>query len=224
MKYIVISDTHELHDQIGTLPECDFLIHCGDFSGRGEFFAVRDFAEWFASQPARHRICIAGNHELTFDFDHSKYNPSIRDIIARNDKIKYLENSEKLIDGIMFYGSPAQPWFYDWGFNFYRGPEIKRVWSNIPENVDVLITHGPPYGVLDRVKKHKKNGDNERAGCADLLEIIERLKPKLHCFGHLHQDGLRIATNGITTFVNGAVLDDDYRFRPNIKPYVELEL
>lgn len=224
MKYIILSDTHEKQAEIGTLPECDFLIHCGDMTYKGEFFPIRDFVQWFEKQPARYRICIVGNHELTTDINHSKYNPAIRAMLADNKNFHYLENNQVVLDGIKFYGSPAQPWFFDWGHNFQRGAEIRKVWAKIPQDVDVLITHGPPFGVLDRVKKHKKNGDNEHAGCADLLEIVERYKPKLHCFGHLHQDGLRVATNGITTFVNGAVLDDDYRFRAGVAPYVEIEL
>ncbi len=101
------------------------------------------------------------------------------------------------IDGVRFYGSPWQPWFYDWAFNLERGPEIRAKWDLIPEGIDVLITHGPPYGIGDLIAR------SDNAGCQDLLEVVEKIKPKVHVFGHIHED-YGITSNGVTTYINAS--------------------
>ena len=84
--------------------------------------------------------------------------------------------------GLRIWGSPWQPWFHDWAFNLRRGPEIDAKWKRIPEGIDVLVTHGPPAGFGDRCH------DGELVGCADLLRHVDRVKPRLHLFGHIHED------------------------------------
>ena len=108
-----------------------------------------------------------------------------------------------IIDGVKFYGSPWQPWFYDWAFNLERGPEIRAKWDLIPEDTDVLITHGPPYGIGDLTFQ------KDHAGCQDLLKAVERLKPRTHIFGHIHE---RYGINSIdgTTFINASSFNHNY--------------
>jgi hypothetical protein len=124
----------------------------------------------------------------------------------------YLEDSSTVIEGISIYGSPWQPWFYDWAFNLQRGPEIRRKWEAIPANVDILITHGPPIGHGDECVS------GQRAGCVDLLyEIQHRIKPKFHVFGHIHE-GYGVTTDGTTTFINASTCT--IRYKPVNPPIV----
>ena len=83
-----------------------------------------------------------------------------------------------------FYGSPQQPAFFDWAFNVERGPaKIGKFGERIPADTDVLVTHGPPLGRGDLCSS------GLRAGCVDLLQHVQqRVKPKLHVFGHIHED------------------------------------
>src|SRR4029450_13285789 len=90
----------------------------------------------------------------------------------------YLQDSAITLDGVRFYGSPWQPWFYDWAFNLPRGPQIREKWVLIPADTNVLIPHGPPQGYADRTFRH------QHAGCADLLDIVETIAPRVHIFGH----------------------------------------
>lgn len=81
------------------------------------------------------------------------------------------------------YGSPWQPEFYDWAFNYpHNGREAEQIWSRIPDATDILITHGPPYDILDQCD------DGNKAGCRVLRRNIEeRVRPRLHIFGHVHE-------------------------------------
>lgn len=147
MRLVAISDTHEQHTQI-VLPEGDVLIHAGDITFRGEFPAIASFANWLKQQPHQHKVVIAGNHELTFE-------TSARDIMVnliREAGATYLQDSGCEIDGMLFWGSPWTPCYFNWAFNLNRGEEIDRKWQLIPEKTNVLITHAPPYGILDSVK------------------------------------------------------------------------
>ena len=123
----------------------------------------------------------------------------------------YLQDEAITIEGINFYGSPWQPWFYDWAFNLQRGDQIRAKWDLIPGNTDVLITHGPPLGFGDLTSA------GERVGCKDLLEAVERIKPTLHVFGHIHE-AVGTHSDGKTTFINASICDLSYR--PVNKPCI----
>lgn len=211
MKLIAISDTHyKLNLEI---PPCDFLVHAGDFSFRGKPEEVKGFLEWYSSfTQARHKILIAGNHDLMCE-DSPEMFQTFLETYAPN--VTYLNDSGCEIQGKKFYGSPVTPYFHDWAFNRHRGAEIKVHWDKIPEGLDVLITHGPPYGILDIVERVQ-----DHVGCQDLLEAVERTKPKVHIFGHIHcAYGIKDSVN--TKFINAAVLGEDYKLhnRP-----VEIEI
>ena len=199
MRLIFISDTHNLHDQI-ELPEGDILLHCGDFSGRGRFHEVESFMKWYGAQPHRYKVLIAGNHDFLAERD-----PEIfRSLIPEN--VIYLEDSGVEIDGIHIWGSPIQPCFFDWAFNRQRGADIRKHWALIPENTDVLITHGPPYGILDRVAS-----DNRPVGCRDLLHRINELPLKVAAFGHIHE-GYGVLEDAGKMFINASCLDEHYHY------------
>jgi hypothetical protein len=99
----------------------------------------------------------------------------------------YLEDSAKTVAGLVFYGSPWQPMFRVWAFGARRGPELAAKWTKIPDRVDVLVTHAPPHGYGDRTRPGHPEGE-QRVGCADLLARVEAVRPRLHLFGHIHQD------------------------------------
>jgi len=117
------------------------------------------------------------------------------------------------VAGIKFYGSPWQPWFYDWAFNLKRRTEIRAKWDLIPLDTEVLITHGPPYGILDRTTR------GERVGCEELLEAIKQIRPRLHVFGHIHE-AYGIRSNDDISYINGS--NCDVRFRLVNPPIVQI--
>lgn len=197
MKLVLISDTHGAHKTV-QVPEGDLLIHAGDLSKRGEEGEVKEFLDWFSKQPHTYKIFVAGNHDWLFERRSAEY---ITSLIPEN--IIYLNDSGIEINGVYIWGSPIQPTFYNWAFNRDRGKDIKRHWDLIPEHTDVLITHGPPYGILDKTIK------GEQVGCQDLLNRVHQIKPKLHVFGHIHE-GYGIHQNKQTSFVNTSILDQKY--------------
>ncbi len=189
-----ISDTHSKHSGIH-VPSCDLLIHAGDFSNRGTFLETLDFLDWFKVQPAEHKILICGNHDFIGEQNSAWFRQE-----CENRDIWYLENDHKVIDGISIYGSPFTPTFNRWAFMKNRGPEIANVWDLIPEGLDILITHGPAYGILDKCPAS--------VGCQDLLEAIERTKPAFHIYGHIHEGGgNEPVTIGETTFINASIVN-----------------
>ena len=204
MKLILISDTHGKHNEVN-LPEGDVLVHAGDFCAggrRSKIIELREFAEWFAKQPHQHKIVIAGNH----DWAAEAFMKEEAEWIMRKDffsTVHYLRDSSVTINGFKFYGSPWQPTFFDWAFNANRGPDIKEYWDKIPDDTDVLITHGPPMGILDRVWR-------DSVGCADLTAAVTRIKPKVHVFGHIHCGYGYKLFNG-TQFYNAALCNESYQ-------------
>jgi len=199
MKVLCISDTHGKHKKL-TLPEADMIIHAGDISGKGEAWQIREFFEWFSALPYRYKILIAGNH----DFLAEREPHTFQKLIPEN--CIYLNDSGIEIEGIKIWGSPITPWFHNWAFNRQRGEEIARHWELIPSDTDILITHGPPMGVLDKTLLGK------RVGCEELLKKVEQIKPKLHIFGHIHEDYGVLPIKNSTTFINASSLDAAYLF------------
>lgn len=198
MKIIFISDTHGKHHQI-ELPEGDMIIHSGDISSRGRINEVEEFLAWFTLLDYKYKIFIAGNHDFYFE---NKSQSSIQEIMREG--VYYLCNSGIEIEGLRIYGSPITPFFYNWAFNRHRGKDIRRYWDIIPSSTDILVTHGPAHGILDRTAR----GDN--AGCEELLSAIKRIKPKYHLFGHIHE-GYGVCEKDETIFINGSTIDENYQ-------------
>lgn len=195
MKIVATSDTHSRHDQL-TVPDGDVFVHAGDSMKVGALDELERFNEWLGTLPHRHKIVIAGNHDWCFQ-------TMAEDARQRLTNAIYLEDSGVTIDGVHFYGSPWQPWFFDWAFNLKRGPEIKEKWDIIPPETDVLITHGPPHGILDETVR------GDLVGCEELLLAVERIRPKLHLFGHIHE-AAGIQEREGTTYANVSFLDVRY--------------
>jgi len=219
MLVTAISDTH---CQFPELPGGDLLLHAGDFTWKGRREEVMATIDYFKKQLAiyRHIVFIAGNHELTFE------RKDQRDMFIKehlSDRLIYLQENEVIIDGFKIYGAPQQPEFCDWAFNVPRG-DLFIHWDQIPDDTDILITHGPPHGYGDRVDRvyWRRSPDlsersvvkHEYVGCHELLDAIRRVKPQAHIFGHIHEgygvfDG-RGDLEGIK-MINASVVNRDYR-------------
>lgn len=187
MRIVCLSDTHSRHAKID-VPDGDVLVHAGDLTSRGEPHEIRDFHWWLQNLPHAHKLVIAGNHDWMFE----NHPEGARGLLT---DCTYLQDSGVTIDGVKFWGSPWQPWFYDWAFNLQRGLELADKWARIPTDTDVLITHGPPHGILDETAR------GERAGCEDLARELHRVQPRLHVFGHIHEAYGQLEQGG-TTYVN----------------------
>jgi predicted phosphodiesterase len=213
------------------LPKGDVLIHAGDISNKGGEIDVTNFIHWFQNiEGFDTKIFISGNHDFCFekvnephhkgDYDWlhhltSSENLSQSDVTYLQDDFIMIESPE-FSRPIKFYGTPWQPWFYDWAFNLPRlGEELKSKWAFIPEDTDVLITHGPPNGYGDLVNNWRQ--PNTNVGCELLLNRIIDIKPVLNIFGHIHE-GYGVYTNENTTFVNASICTASYV--PKNKPIV----
>jgi len=197
MKFVIISDSHGQHAKLN-LPKGDVIIHAGDISQRGAENEVIDFLNWFKDLDFKYKIFIAGNHDFYFERTPEE---EIKKIIP--DNVIYLCDSGTTVENIKIWGSPITPWFFNWAFNRHRGEQIAKHWDLIPSDIDILITHGPVFCILDKTT----NGQN--AGCKDLLEKVRELKPKLHICGHIHE-AYGQASASMTNYINASVLDENY--------------
>ena len=206
----IISDTHGKHNEITQdLPGGDLLLHAGDISSMGYQHEVQQFCKWFNNvENYNHKIFIAGNHDWGFQNNVEK----IMEIVNSYKTVDYIQdetiqvnNGDKMVN---IYGSPWQPEFYNWAFNLPKnGVELAAKWDAIPDNTDILITHGPAFGVLDTVAG--KMWDN--LGCQLLTNKIKSIKPKIHVCGHIHS-GYGYYFDGDTHFINASVLNEAYQY------------
>jgi Icc-related predicted phosphoesterase len=203
LRVVLISDTHGLHKWLD-VPDGDLLIHAGDFSrGQGSLDQVRDFNAWLGTLTHTHKVVIAGNHDWPMQWKHT---------VNRAEEMlcncTYLKDSSVTVRGFKVYGSPWQPTFCNWAFNLPRcGLELLSKWAAIPDDTDILVTHGPPMRINDHTE------DNVGAGCELLANRVERLSNlSLHVFGHIHEayGQTRIGENG-PLFVNASVVNLQYQ-------------
>lgn len=192
MRIVLISDTHGLHRQL-KVPSGDLLIHAGDFT----FYSkppsiISDFNAWLGSLPHRHKVIVPGNHEFALE------EPSERAIITN---ATLLVDSDVTVEGLRIWGSPTTP-LYGGAFGMSRATDRKKHWARIPDDLDILITHGPPLGILDAAP-----GSQGHGGCPELTEAVLETKPRLHAFGHIHT-GYGTLRTPDTIFVNASLLGD----------------
>ena len=237
IRIICISDTHDRHRKLDfKIPDGEVLIHCGDFTSTGKKESIIDFINWFADLPHPTKIIIGGNHDTTLDTNfynslgkdrfHSNSpcnSLECRQLLLEHPKINYMEDSALTVtfgadSMIKFYGSPWQPEFCEWAFNLPSGEDLLKKWNLIPNDVDVLITHGPPYGILDR------NFSSMNCGCEDLRRsVAERIQPRVHLFGHIHES-YGTFSNGKTLFANCSTCNLWYRpVNPPIKIFLPFD-
>jgi Icc-related predicted phosphoesterase len=204
-----ISDTHGKHRQL-KLPPHDILIHAGDSTFYGEPHELKDFAMWLNEQESSHIVVTFGNHEVWAQNNleeartiMTKYCPAINLLI----------NETVIIEGIKIFASPASPFYCDWAWNYARSdeeaalrniPHIRDIWTKIPTDTDILVTHGPPYRILDQLPMGDFVGDY------NLMSAIIDIKPDLHFFGHIHTNGgMEEHYEGIS-FYNCSICDERY--------------
>ncbi|MFV8226326.1 metallophosphatase domain-containing protein [Christiangramia aquimixticola] len=195
MRLVCLADTHNQHHDIA-LPDGDVLIHAGDFTDGGTRNETNNFLNWIAAQPHKYKLIVPGNHDFFFE---------------KQDQIDTIPGSVTLlidsginINGINFWGTPMTPGLENWAFNKERGKAIGQHWKKIPLKTDVLITHTPPYGIMDQI------GSGLKLGCEELAKSIDLVQPKLHLFGHIHHSsGSLIREN--TEFYNLSILDEQQR-------------
>ena len=210
-KITFISDTHNKHNYLNSkaygniLGSGDFLIHAGDCTSMGQSYEIKSFLDWFSNTDFKYKIFISGNHDFGFENGY-EINQEYKD-----NGVIYLQDNEVTIDGIKFYGSPWQPEFHNWAFNLPRGEKIAEKWSMIPNDIDILITHGPAYQILD----YAPIGGH--VGCEELSNKIFEIKPKIHVCGHIHDSYGQKNIDGIE-FLNASILND--RYEPAHKPIV----
>jgi predicted phosphodiesterase len=196
MRIVCISDTHSLHNEVD-VPDGDILVHAGDFTERGELDDVAAFDEWLSTLPHAHKFVVAGNHDFCFE-------RQPQDARARLQSAVYLEDSGATAMGLNIWGSPWQPRFFDWAFNLDRGEPLAKKWALIPDDTDIVITHGPPMGTLDVTRR------GESVGCQALAERMRVVRPRLHVFGHIHE-AYGVQTAHGTTMANASVCNLRYK-------------
>ncbi len=174
MRLALLSDTHGRHAALD-VPPVDVVLHAGDFCRRGTAQETLDFLDWFATLKGE-KVLVGGNHD--------RYAEARPEEMARHcarRRIHWLLDEERQVAGLRVYGSPWTPRFRSMAWNLDRGEPLERVWATLPGELDVLLTHGPPHGVCDRVFF------GAHVGCGALRAAVLRTRPRLHVFGHIHE-------------------------------------
>lgn len=198
MRVVCISDTHGLHARMKhPVPDGDLLVHAGDLSRSGRLSDLSSVEVFFAGLPHRHKVYIPGNHDWCFQREESLARAAIP-------SARCLIDECVTVEGFKVWGSPWQPEFMDWAFNLPRGESLAAVWRRIPDDTDIVITHGPPRGIGDCCS------DGRHEGCDDLLLRMKALKPKLHVFGHIHEAYEVVERDG-TIYANASICNLGYQ-------------
>lgn len=218
-----ISDTHSQHDKID-VGSGDLILHAGDCTSRGDMDAIENFLRWYGDLDFEMKVLIAGNHDFGFEST-----PKFCEELCKNYGVVLLNDSGVKFKGLNIWGSPVQPWFFNWAFNRHRTqaaatakhPFIGTHWDMIPKNTDILLTHGPAGGILDKTAdRYDRVG--EHVGCGLLRKKIEEIRPVLHVSGHIHEDrGVKVEVDpqhGPITYCNASSLDLRYKPYPE-KPF-----
>jgi Icc-related predicted phosphoesterase len=192
MRLISLADTHNMHADI-PIPDGDIIIHAGDCTDGGTRNETANFLKWFSQLPHKHKILVPGNHDFFFE------KPENLKKLPAN--IHCLIDSGITINGINFWGSPVTPGMGNWAFNRERGAGIRKHWEHIPKDTDVLITHTPPYGILDEIE------GGIHLGCEELRYLLGNVEPELHLFGHIHYSAGSVKLSP-TQYHNISILDE----------------
>ena len=236
---VLISDIHN-YQHLLSLPSADLLLVAGDMTNMGRRKELKKFSKFLSSVKKLFDmiIVVAGNHEVSMDvqfynsigkkyFHDSTFNPQVaRAYFLENPDVVYLEDSGVEYKGIKIWGTPWVNPCGNWAFCMYKEGDDKKHFGKIPEETDILISHSPPYGILDMVPMYSyqvepttgemlKKCKNKHTGNRELLKRVQKIKPKLHVFGHIHEcSGAQI--HGDTLFVNAAILN--HRHKPKNLP------
>lgn len=210
MRIVCLSDSHGLHHALGDLPEGDVVVHAGDMARNGQSMPeVLEFLQWFRRLPHKHKILVAGNQDPLFQWQ----SDDLRAMMPWG--IRYLQDEAVRINGVRFWGAPWQPWANNFAFNLPRGSALAAKWALIPENTQVLITHGPPAGIGDMVI----DPPFAHLGCEALRDRIQALPAlTVHICGHIHEGYGVVEDAQGRRFVNASICT--VRDRPTNAPIV----
>ncbi|OMJ91273.1 hypothetical protein SteCoe_6254 [Stentor coeruleus] len=217
IRFVCISDSHS---RFFNFPPGDVLLHAGDFTKKGTPDEVLQFANYLKTTNYQYKVIIAGNHDTPFDaknFDEiikKKRNPHRCDPYAVKRLLKdfiYLEDSFFNAFGYTIWGTPWTNQHYKGAFTIKDINKLGEKWAQIPLGVDIVLSHSPPNGILDRSK------DNRCLGCPVLAETIKMIRPKVHVFGHIHE-GHGVRTVDGITYINASVCNN--RYQPIYTPIV----
>lgn len=209
MKVVCISDTHN-HLQGITIPEGDLLIHSGDATMNGGIKEVSLFAKSMAKLPHKKKIFVPGNHDALFDTDLALAKSIMKDYTPETE---VLINEEYTYDNVRFFGSPVNSNIPGWAFYMSKS-EAKSVYKSIPK-CDVLITHEPPFGILDKINDtagFEPTENNHIGNNALSNHVLFHLAPKAHIFGHIHESYGEASVRGIK-FLNASLLNEHYEIQ-----------
>lgn len=211
IKIFHCSDTHGYHDLLEIPKGIDLMIHSGDASNSRDPYnnepEMRKFIDWYKNVDIKYKVYVAGNHDTSIE----------KGLVTKKDfedaGIIYLENEYVTIQDIKIFGSPHTPQFGNWSFMKDR-VKLERFWRKaINEPCDIIVTHGPPKGMLD--KSYDRAGKMEMCGDRSLLNRIIEIQPKLVCFGHIHNTedivnaGVMQTSSHKIVYSNGSVVTDN---------------
>ena len=222
VKIVCISDTHNLLCDVNNsnnspcdicnIPEGKIVIHSGDATGRGSISDMRKFVESYKQllrnhperRRSKHVVFVPGNHD--FCFETPRLQEEAEALFSDEPNFHLLINDSIELEGLKIWGSPVTPPFANWAFNWCDSKR-EELWATIPNDTDIIVTHGPPRGILDTVY----HGDTpEYTGCFHLAQRVAEIKPILHVFGHIHEEGSRTYSVGDTTYINASIMDENY--------------
>ena len=208
-RLVLLSDTHGQHARLAgplAVPDGDVLVHAGDCTARGGLHEYTSFLAWMGALPHRHKAFVPGNHDGLFQGARRGF---LREYAGRHGVDVLIDQglTAAFDDGrppVRLWGSPWTPPFGDWHF-MADEDRLESLYDPVPADLDVLVTHGPPLGVLDR------NHQGHPCGSRALLEAVAAKPPRVHVFGHIHEGGGQVRPKGGVTFVNASAHDERYR-------------
>ena len=200
---MIIHAISDLHGHKPDLDGGDLLVVAGDSTATNTLAEWQEFAEWLEYQDYAMILLVAGNHDGALKED-------MLGTMARMPTVRYLEDELVEWRGLMIYGSPWTPEYYNWYFMKPRGEELRKVWQNMPLGLDILITHGPPHGILDTTND-VYHGTVMHAGDEELAKAVKEKRPRHHIFGHIHECGGQELKTEHTAYHNVSVVDRDYK-------------
>ncbi|MDX8153040.1 metallophosphoesterase [Patulibacter brassicae] len=207
----------DLHGHLPPVPDCDVLVLAGDLTPAHDHdpafqrtWLDTTFRAWLAAAPAGHVVAIAGNHDFLFE----RAPVDVPEL-----PWTYLEDEHAEVAGLVFWGSPWTPWFFDWAFNAPRGDDeeafLRERCATAPDRLDVAVVHGPPRGYGDRTAAGLDVGSRA------FLDLVDDRRPALALFGHIHEGRGRWQRDG-TILANVAAVDLEYALRP--EPFLVVDL
>ena len=228
VRFVCLSDTHGQHNEmIHSIPAGDVLLFAGDFTMLGRESTIHSFLSWLDGQPFKTKIIIGGNHELTLHRDamlnnypeaKEDANTVIAGLVSVSKKhCTYLEHEQLEVEGFNLFATPYSAGYPAYAFHQILSEQRHALWQTLPDNIDILMTHGPPLNILDFAADRTKPLSNIHAGDQELRDRVAEINPLVHLFGHIHE-AHGVSSEGGILFINAAICDVEKK--PTHKPIV----